>query len=248
MYEQFKEICGFNPMEHCITIASACNVAYRKNWMPENKIAVEPVRGWRPNHIQSHATFKWLYYKESKLTKTNLLPRIAHARNKRERRIVHGKQTYLVDGYDSQTKTIYEFQGCFYHGCLTCFPNRTMKHPFHQNKTMQIGREETRSKIQQLTALGYHVKEMWESEWNRMIETVPKIKEFVEKVDIVTPQPPRRLLWWENQHHQITSQSSRKRRDPLQRHDIIVPMYKFGMPVPYWSSKIHRSTWDYRHH
>ena len=42
---QFKDICGFNPMEHCITIASACNVAFRKNWMDENKIAVEPVRG-----------------------------------------------------------------------------------------------------------------------------------------------------------------------------------------------------------
>ena len=50
---QFKEICGFNPMKECITIASACNVAYRKNWMPENKIAVEPVRGWRPKHSQS---------------------------------------------------------------------------------------------------------------------------------------------------------------------------------------------------
>ena len=27
---QFHEICGFNPMVHCTTIASACNVAYRK--------------------------------------------------------------------------------------------------------------------------------------------------------------------------------------------------------------------------
>ena len=45
------EISNFK--QECITIASACNVAYRKNWMPENKIAVEPVRGWRPKHNQS---------------------------------------------------------------------------------------------------------------------------------------------------------------------------------------------------
>ena len=42
---QFHDICGFNPMVHCITISSACNTAYRKNWMPKNQIAIEPVRG-----------------------------------------------------------------------------------------------------------------------------------------------------------------------------------------------------------
>ena len=99
------------------------------------------------------------------MTKTNLLPRIAHARNKGERRPVHGSKSFLVDGYDEQTKTVYEFQGCFYHGCLDCFPNRTLKHPIHQNKTMKDVREETRTKIQQLSHLGYHVKEMWECEW-----------------------------------------------------------------------------------
>ena len=188
---QFHEICGFNPMKESITIASACNVAYRKNWMPENKIAAEPVRGWRANHTQSHAALKWLRWEEEKLSKTNLLPRIAHARNKGERRIVHGSKSFLVDGYDAHTRTIYEFQGCFYHGCITCFPNRTMKHPFHQSKTMQNVREETRSKTEKLTALGYSVKEMWECEWDRMIETDPQLKEFVEKVDIVTPPNPR---------------------------------------------------------
>ena len=99
---QFHEICGFNPMKECITIASACNVAYRKNWMPKNKIAIEPVCGWRPNHNQSHAALKWLNWEESKLHKTNHLPRIAHARNKGERRIVNGTQRLLVDGYDAQ--------------------------------------------------------------------------------------------------------------------------------------------------
>ena len=62
---QFKDIVDFNPMKECITIASSCNVAYRKKWMPENKIAVEPVRGWRHKHNQSHAVLKWLYWEEN---------------------------------------------------------------------------------------------------------------------------------------------------------------------------------------
>ena len=133
---QFKNIVGFNPMKECITIASACNVAYRKKWMPENKIAVEPVRGWRTKHNQSHAALKWLYWEEKKLVKSNLLPRIAHVGNKGERTLMHGTQSFVVDGYDEQTRTVYEFLGCFYHGCLRGFPNRSMKHPINLNKTM----------------------------------------------------------------------------------------------------------------
>ena len=92
---QFKDIVDFNPMEHCITITSACNVAYRKKWMPENKIAVRPVRGWLSHHIQSCAALTWLYWEEKKLIKTNLLPI-----NKGERTLMHGSQRFLVDGYD----------------------------------------------------------------------------------------------------------------------------------------------------
>ena len=28
---------------------------------------------------------------------------------------------FFIDGYDPNTKTAYEFNGCFYHGCTTCF-------------------------------------------------------------------------------------------------------------------------------
>ena len=30
----------------------------------------------------------------------------------------------VVDGYDALTRTVYEFHGCIYHGCPTCFPRR----------------------------------------------------------------------------------------------------------------------------
>ena len=43
-----------------------------------------------------------------------------------------------------------------------------MRHPIHQNQTMRAVQQKTRMKIQQLTALGYRVKEMWECEWNGM--------------------------------------------------------------------------------
>lgn len=122
---QFKDIVNFNPIKECITIASACNVAYQKKWMPAHKITVEPVRGWRPKHNQSHAALKWLYWEENKPVKSDLLPQITHVGNRGERALMHGTKSFLVDGYDEQTHTVYKFQGCFYYRCLRCFPNRS---------------------------------------------------------------------------------------------------------------------------
>lgn len=178
-------------MQKCITIASACNVAYRKKWMPENKIAVEPVRGWRLKHNQSHAALKWLYWEERKLDNPSLL----HVGNKGERTLTHGRSKFLVDGYDEQTRSVYEFQGCFFHGCLKCFPSRALRRPIHLNKTMCDVREETRKKINQLTALGHRVYEMWECEWNQMINNYPQVKQFGDKLDIVTPLNPREAFF-----------------------------------------------------
>lgn len=40
--EEFKEKAAFNPIEKCITIASACNRYWRKMLLPKNTIAVNP--------------------------------------------------------------------------------------------------------------------------------------------------------------------------------------------------------------
>lgn len=70
-----------------------------------------------------------------------------------------------------------------------------MRHPIHQNKTMRDVRQQTRAKIQHLTALGYRVKEMWECEWQRIIQSDNHLKEFVETLDIVTPLNPREAFF-----------------------------------------------------
>ena len=102
------KIMQFNTFS-CTTIASACNRDLRQNRMESNTLASEPLHGWRPNTNHSHVSLEWLHWEDSKLH------RIQHARNKGEFRIPNSN--YTVDGYDEVTKTVYEFQGCFYHGC-----------------------------------------------------------------------------------------------------------------------------------
>ena len=55
-------------------------------------------------------------------------------------------------------------------------------------------REGTRAKINQLTALGFRVQGMCECEWNQMINNNPQLKQFVDKLDIVTPSTHAKLF------------------------------------------------------
>ena len=73
--EEFMEVADFDPMEKCLTIASACNLFYRQKKMLKNKIASEPAMGWQGQRKPfSDVALHWL----------KTLPNIAdirHARN-----------------------------------------------------------------------------------------------------------------------------------------------------------------------
>lgn len=141
------------------------------NPMEPNSVAVEPPRGWygaRSN--QSHKALQWLarqehqrrrqYFQENSMEElegdemmTAAYPDtpvagvtgdfIRHARNGGEVRLV-GR--HLVDGYDRSTNTVYEFHGCLWHGCTSCFPNRAAKSKLNPDRTFAEVRETTRAR------------------------------------------------------------------------------------------------------
>ncbi len=57
---------GFDPLVNCLTLASACNTLYRRNYMPENKIATLPPCGFNPKSNSSRSCELWLkFYSEA---------------------------------------------------------------------------------------------------------------------------------------------------------------------------------------
>ena len=62
----------------------------------------------------------WILYMEEDKWK------ILHARNGREYRLPELPH-FSVDGYCAETRTVYEFVGCFFHGCVKCQPLRDLK-------------------------------------------------------------------------------------------------------------------------
>lgn len=77
---------------------------------------------------------------------------------------------YYVDGYDPDTKTVYEFNGDYFHGnpekydsdIINAFSKKTMKEAF----------EETKDKKKKLIKNGYKVIDIWEAEWDKLKERV----------------------------------------------------------------------------
>ncbi len=64
--ELFRDVTDIDPFEKCLTIASACSLVYRTNFLDEDTIAVISPHGYRPDGKQSVMALKWLSYTAEK--------------------------------------------------------------------------------------------------------------------------------------------------------------------------------------
>ena len=104
---------------------------------------------------------------------------IRHQANGREKRI--GK--LLVDGWCAETRTAYQFHGCFWHGCPKCYDQNETNSV--NGKTMAALLKKTRCNTAYLRC---HVKvvEMWECEWKRVRDPPPRQKWNMTQQQIIT--------------------------------------------------------------
>ena len=122
--------------------------------------------GFRPQQAQPYGQMavQWLTWEAAKNGCT-----IRHQVNGREKRI--GKLP--VDGWCAETRTAYQFHGCYFHGCTNCYePQETNT---LNGKTMATLLEDTKKNTAYLRR-HVHVVEMWECEWKREREPPPRQK------------------------------------------------------------------------
>ena len=196
--KEFQSHAGFNPFISCVTIASACHLFWRKQCLKEETIAVEPLNGWRGANVNhSIKSLQWLFYKEHCIPKQGVCPdRIKHVRNGGEQRVTCVEGCYFVDGYDPQTQTVYEFNGCFWHGCPRCHPeNRHAKHAVNPDRTMEELWRATLAKEAALRLGGYTLEVMWECDWDVLTQHDPAVKQFVTTLQLVEPLQPRHAFF-----------------------------------------------------
>ena len=193
---QFKQEADFNPFERCATIASACNLYWRRSieeGTDAAKIAVHPLRGWHGAQVnQSRAALEWLTYQESRLPNAERVERIRHARNGGEKRVKTSKGREHVDGWDKKDNTVFEFLGCLWHGCPRCYPNkRDMRPSIMPDRSPNEAYRATQEKLRRLEAEKYTVKSIRECEWAEKKKEDPEVKAFVRGLKWVDPLQPR---------------------------------------------------------
>ena len=181
--EDFIEITGIDPFEKSITIASACNLVFRTNFLQPETIALIPHKGYNPEQKQSIKALQWIKY-ISHVQGRN----IQHAKNGGEKTI----GPYRFDGYyetENGQKVVMEFHGDFWHGNPTIFSRSTFN-PVNQ-LTMGELFDKTLEKQIYLVGQGYTYISIWESDFDKECQENPEMRSFIEHLGFATPLEPR---------------------------------------------------------
>jgi len=173
------EKMSIDPFLSSVTIASACNKIYRKLFMKENTIGIIPYNGYNHNDKQSAIGLKWIKW----IAETERI-QIRHAKNGGEVHIGN----YKVDGISGST--VFEFHGCYFHGCKKCFKKRNQT-VAGSNLTADEAFSRTLQRKQYIESKGYTVIEKWGCELEQELANNKEMANFFEKCAISDPIEPR---------------------------------------------------------
>ena len=99
---------------------------------------------------------------------------IKHAENSGEHVIKLDDKKYFCDGYATESNTIFEFNGDFWHGNPKVFERTNINKV--TNKSFGELYDHTMKKKQILQSKGYKYIDVWERDWRNAIKLVTSIQ------------------------------------------------------------------------
>ena len=102
-----------------------------------------------------------------------------------EKKLTIGDKTYKVDGFCEETNTVYEFDGCFWHGCPNCYKPNIIK----KQKDMRTLNNKTIEKCETIKHAGYSHISTYECQLNKNKTFQKFTKNFT--LEVVEPINPR---------------------------------------------------------
>ena len=151
---RFTQVCSFQRhTERCSQGKTVIDCPAEKVEAPQTSFE----KTFFPKNQASHESLRWLE-REAKRRKIH----IHHAMSG------HGGERWVerspVDGYNHETKTVFQYHGCHWHGCRKCYPNDRNKIITHNNQTQEDRYKATVKRTEALQAAGYHIIEAWACE------------------------------------------------------------------------------------
>lgn len=160
----FIKVLNINPFLESTTLASAIMLGFRKNFLVPNTLGIVPKGQYNNMTNSSFIGQKWLVY-ENSLNNGNIVF---------EHKTIRGN--FSVDGFNPETQVVYEFFGCYYHGCNKCFKyTPTRERLTIENSSLNQKLESTQIKLRGLLSHNYTVVTMWECEFNKFLKENPEI-------------------------------------------------------------------------
>lgn len=113
-----------------------------------------------------------------------------------EARVQTPVEIYNVDGFHAESNTVYEYQGCYFHGCGQCFQNhRNKTRNCHPDRTVEEKYQATLKKTAILRDASYTVIEKWGCEFAKDKKTDPELQSFLRSFKLVSPLDPREAFF-----------------------------------------------------
>jgi hypothetical protein len=145
------------------------------HYLPTSSIAIPSPDNYRRQFKSySSGSIQWLEYMDKDIF-------IQHALNRGEKAF----GSYHVDGYThiDGVETVYEYNGCFFHGCKSCFVPQAMC----------VLTQNTLDSLQATYWLKVEV--LWEHEWATLKKSDSHVQAFLSSYDTPEPLEPRQALY-----------------------------------------------------
>ena len=179
--EAFIQLEKVDPLRY-ITIASVCMTIYRSNYMPKKTIAIVP-ESVKTDNFSKMSIMWWNYVSNGNSIK--------HALNGGEKKLTIDDKTYKVDGFCEETNTVYEFYGCFWHGCPKCYRPNIIN--TKNQKDMGTLNDQTIEKRDTIKNAGYNHVSTYECQLAKNKDFQKFAKNFTQ--EIVEPLNPRHSFY-----------------------------------------------------
>ena len=143
----------------------------------------------------SMESIQWLKWLEEEARLEGRTLEIQHALNGGEVQFSHEKGTYRVDGYATVNGVghVYEFHGCFWHGCPTCHPRTSRKNAKarEMDVILRKRRMATLTKKKFLEGQGLRYKCIWEHEFKTLLAENEVALSLIDRLDVEGRLVPR---------------------------------------------------------
>ncbi|XP_074604106.1 uncharacterized protein LOC141857512 [Brevipalpus obovatus] len=161
---KFLTLNGLDPFTRCFTIAQVSLELLRALYLEPETLANTPKNGYTNLRKCSRESLAWLDF-QSRALNTKVI---------REFKI----GSKYADGFSAELNTVFEYFGCYWHGCRQCFPvNRDSQQAFHGD-TLNTRLSKTPDKLAYYRSHGYNIISIWGCEARAQLSHDIEFKQY----------------------------------------------------------------------